>query len=228
MHGISDSSAKVAEIISVIEGIAFQTNILALNAAVEAARAGEQGRGFAVVAGEVRTLAQRSAAAAREIKALIGESVDRVNAGSKLVEEAGGTINEIVRSVKRVTDIIGEISSASQEQSTGIEQVNQAVVQMDQVTQQNAALVEEASAAAHSMAEQAQSLRDAVTVFKVDDREPSASRVIVPQSNPRVPAPKVRTLPRSASANPKTTPAISADRNTVVAADSGAADWQAF
>jgi methyl-accepting chemotaxis protein len=169
MHGISHSSSKVAEIITVIEGIAFQTNILALNAAVEAARAGEQGRGFAVVAGEVRTLAQRSASAAKEIKDLIGESVNRVEVGSKLVEEAGSTINEIVQSVKRVTDIMGEISSASQEQSTGIEQVNQAVAQMDQVTQQNAALVEEASAAAHSMAEQAQALRDAVAVFKVDN-----------------------------------------------------------
>jgi len=173
MRGISDSSARVAEIISVIEGIAFQTNILALNAAVEAARAGEQGRGFAVVASEVRSLAQRSATAAREIRDLIGESVDCVNAGSKLVEEAGGTIREIVQSVKRVTDIMSEISSASAEQSTGIEQVNQAVSQMDQVTQQNAALVEEASAAAHSMAEQAQALRDAVAVFKLDDREPS-------------------------------------------------------
>jgi methyl-accepting chemotaxis protein len=169
MHGISDSSSKVGEIITVIEGIAFQTNILALNAAVEAARAGEQGRGFAVVAGEVRTLAQRSASAAKEIKALIGESVDRVQAGSKLVEEAGITIGEVVQSVKRVTDIMGEISSASHEQRTGIEQVNQAVSQMDQVTQQNAALVEEASAAAHSMAEQAQSLREAVAVFQVDD-----------------------------------------------------------
>ncbi|MEJ0002838.1 MAG: methyl-accepting chemotaxis protein [Pararobbsia sp.] len=170
MHGISDSSTKVAEIITVIEGIAFQTNILALNAAVEAARAGEQGRGFAVVASEVRTLAQRSAAAAREIKDLIGESVNRVDAGSKLVEEAGGTINEVVRSVMKVADIVSEISSASEEQRTGIEQVNQAVSQMDQVTQQNAALVEEASAAAHSMAEQAQVLRDAVAVFQIAQR----------------------------------------------------------
>jgi methyl-accepting chemotaxis protein len=169
MHDIADSSSKVAEIITVIEGIAFQTNILALNAAVEAARAGEQGRGFAVVAGEVRTLAQRSASAAKEIKDLIGESVQRVEAGSKLVDEAGGTIKEVVQSVRRVTDIMGEISSASQEQRTGIEQVSQAVSQMDQVTQQNAALVEQASAAAHSMAEQAQALRDAVAVFKVDE-----------------------------------------------------------
>jgi len=177
MHGISESSVKVAEIISVIEGIAFQTNILALNAAVEAARAGEQGRGFAVVASEVRTLAQRSATAAKEIKDLIGESVSRVAAGSKLVEETGSTIKEIVQSVRRVTDIVNEISSASQEQRTGIEQVNQAVSQMDQVTQQNAALVEQASAAAHSMAEQAQALRAAVTVFKVDESEPANEAV---------------------------------------------------
>jgi methyl-accepting chemotaxis protein len=171
MNGISGSSTKMSEIISAIEGIAFQTNILALNAAVEAARAGEQGRGFAVVAGEVRTLAQRSATAAKEIKDLISESVNRVDTGSKLVEEAGSTINEIVQSVKRVTDIVSEISSASQEQTTGIEQVNQAVSQMDQVTQQNAALVEEASAAAQSMARQAQSLRVAVAVFKVGDTD---------------------------------------------------------
>jgi len=168
MHEISSSSSKVTEIISVIEGIAFQTNILALNAAVEAARAGEQGRGFAVVASEVRMLAQRSAAAAKEITELIGESVNQVRAGSKLVEETGSTINEIVQSVQRVTDIMGEISSASHEQRAGIEQVNQAVSQMDQVTQQNAALVEEAAAAAQSVAEQAQTLRDAVAFFKVD------------------------------------------------------------
>jgi methyl-accepting chemotaxis protein-1 (serine sensor receptor) len=165
MHGIADSSSKVAEIIAVIDAIASQTNILALNAAVEAARAGEEGRGFAVVAAEVRTLAQRSASAAKEIKALIAQSTDRVNAGSVLVGNAGQIIAEIVGSVQRVTDIVGAISSASQEQSTGIEQVNTAVTQMDEVTQQNAALVEEASAAAHALAEQANSLRDAVAVF---------------------------------------------------------------
>jgi len=169
MHGISSSSQQVAQIISVIEGIAFQTNILALNAAVEAARAGEQGRGFAVVAGEVRTLAQRSAAAAKEIKDLIDESVNRVNSGSALVDEAGRTMSEIVQSVRQVSDLMGEISAASGEQHRGIEQVNIAISQMDEVTQQNAALVEEASAAAQSMAEQARSLREAVAVFTTSD-----------------------------------------------------------
>ncbi|RUN82606.1 methyl-accepting chemotaxis protein [Pandoraea apista] len=169
MDGISTSSHKIVDIISVIEGIAFQTNILALNAAVEAARAGEQGRGFAVVAGEVRTLAQRSAAAAKEIKVLIEDSVGRVENGSALVAQAGQTMDEIVQAVKRVTDIMGEISAASAEQSSGIEQVNRAVTQMDEVTQQNAALVEEAAAAAGSLEDQAHRLRDAVSVFRVGD-----------------------------------------------------------
>ncbi len=169
MADISSSSSKVAEIISVIEGIAFQTNILALNAAVEAARAGEQGRGFAVVAGEVRTLAQRSATAAKEIKDLIETSVSHVHDGSALVQQAGETMSEVVRSVQRVTDIMGEIASASVEQNTGIEQVNVAVTQMDEVTQQNAALVEQASAAAQAMADQAETLRAAVSVFKVGE-----------------------------------------------------------
>ncbi|WP_347557991.1 methyl-accepting chemotaxis protein [Robbsia sp. KACC 23696] len=167
MTGIAESSAKVGEIISVIEGIAFQTNILALNAAVEAARAGEQGRGFAVVAGEVRTLAQRSAAAAKEIKTLIDESSQRVTAGTALVSQAGTTMSEVVGSVKRVTDLMGEISAASVEQQTGIEQVNQAVSQMDEVTQQNAALVEEASAAAQSLSQQAVDLRELVAAFRL-------------------------------------------------------------
>ncbi|AHN75905.1 hypothetical protein DA70_16695 [Pandoraea pnomenusa] len=169
MQGISSSSHKIVDIISVIEGIAFQTNILALNAAVEAARAGEQGRGFAVVAGEVRTLAQRSAAAAKEIKVLIEDSVGRVENGSALVAQAGKTMDEIVQAVQRVTDIMGEISAASAEQSGGIEQVNRAVTQMDEVTQQNAALVEEAAAAAGSLEDQAHRLRDAVSVFRVGD-----------------------------------------------------------
>ncbi|WP_087732138.1 methyl-accepting chemotaxis protein [Paraburkholderia piptadeniae] len=166
MEGISESSAKVGDIIAVIEGIAFQTNILALNAAVEAARAGEEGRGFAVVAGEVRGLAQRSATAAKDVKALIGQSASRVAAGSELVRDAGRIIREIVDSVQQVSAIIAEISAASNEQSTGIEQVNIAVTQMDEVTQQNAALVEEASAAAQAMAEQARALREAVAVFR--------------------------------------------------------------
>ncbi|EUC19352.1 methyl-accepting chemotaxis protein [Paraburkholderia hospita] len=176
MAGISESSSKVGEIIAVIEGIAFQTNILALNAAVEAARAGEQGRGFAVVAGEVRALAQRSATAAKEVKALIEQSSTRVAAGADLVRDAGGIIGEIVDSVEQVTTIIAEISAASNEQSTGIEQVNLAVTQMDEVTQQNAALVEQASAAAQSMAEQARSLREAVAVFTTTDIGHPAAR----------------------------------------------------
>jgi methyl-accepting chemotaxis protein len=165
MRDIEQSSKKIAEIISVIDGIAFQTNILALNAAVEAARAGEQGRGFAVVASEVRTLAQRSANAAKEIKGLIETSVEKVSDGSKLVNQAGATMGEIVASVQRVTDIMAEISAASQEQSAGIEQVNQTITQMDETTQQNAALVEEASAAARSMEEQAQTLNQSVSIF---------------------------------------------------------------
>ncbi|WP_298437165.1 methyl-accepting chemotaxis protein [Geobacter sp.] len=169
MEGITASSRKIADIITVIDGIAFQTNILALNAAVEAARAGEQGRGFAVVAGEVRSLAQRSAAAAKEIKALIEDSVGKVEDGSRLVTEAGSTMQEIVTSIKRVTDIMAEISAASLEQSSGIEQVNTAITQMDDVTQQNAALVEEAAAAAESLAEQAGAMVEMVSRFKLDE-----------------------------------------------------------
>ena len=167
MSSIKESSKKIADIIGVIDGIAFQTNILALNAAVEAARAGEQGRGFAVVASEVRSLAQRSAGAAKEIKALIEDSVSKVETGDRLVDEAGRTMGEIVTSVKRVTDIMSEIAAASHEQSAGIEQVNQAVGQMDEMTQQNAALVEEAAAAAESLREQAGRLAEAVSVFRV-------------------------------------------------------------
>jgi methyl-accepting chemotaxis protein len=228
MHGISESSSKVAEIITVIEGIAFQTNILALNAAVEAARAGEQGRGFAVVAGEVRTLAQRSASAAKEIKALIGDSVNRVETGSKLVEEAGSTIAEIVRSVKRVTDLVGEISSASEEQRSGIEQVNQAVIQMDQVTQQNAALVEEASAAAQSMAQQAHALREAAAVFRIAERESSAPGVIAPRKEPRLPAAQLRTASHATPTKRAGTPVGTEDGKAVAATVAGDTDWQTF
>ncbi len=167
MHEINDRSGKIADIISIIEGIAFQTNILALNAAVEAARAGEEGRGFAVVAGEVRTLAQRSSSAAKEIKALIDASVDRVQAGTQLVGEAGTTMNDVKSAVRRVTDIMTEISSATDEQSNGIEQISLAVQQMDGVTQQNAALVEEAAAAAQSLEQQASRLRNAVAIFRL-------------------------------------------------------------
>jgi methyl-accepting chemotaxis protein len=168
MAAISESSKKIADIIGVIDGIAFQTNILALNAAVEAARAGEQGRGFAVVAGEVRNLAQRSANAAKEIKELITDSVMKIEHGTSQVNEAGQTMEETVASIKRVTDIMAEISAASMEQSHGIEQVNQAITQMDEVTQQNAALVEEAAAAAESLQEQAENLSRSVSVFKID------------------------------------------------------------
>jgi len=194
MQGISASSRKISEIVSVIDGIAFQTNILALNAAVEAARAGEQGKGFAVVAGEVRSLAQRSAQAAKEIKGLIEDSVSKVGAGSQQVERAGATMQEIVASVKRVTDIMGEISAASDEQSSGIDQVNRAVSQMDEVTQQNAALVEEAAAAAGSLQEQAERLVQAVAVFKINAGEvievPARQLAQQPQRRaPRVAAP---------------------------------------
>ncbi|WP_341887373.1 methyl-accepting chemotaxis protein [Variovorax sp. YR752] len=176
MGSINASSKKIVDIIGVIDGIAFQTNILALNAAVEAARAGEQGKGFAVVASEVRSLAQRSAAAAKEIKTLIGDSVEKVEAGSKQVAEAGRTMQEIVGSVKRVTDIMGEITTASQEQTSGIEQINQAIAQMDQVTQQNAALVEEATATAQSLQEQAEGLVRAAGVFRTGAGEGAGVR----------------------------------------------------
>ncbi len=194
MDSINESSRKIVDIISVIDGIAFQTNILALNAAVEAARAGEQGRGFAVVAGEVRSLAQRSAAAAKEIKTLIGDSVEKVEGGSKLVAQAGQTMEEIVTSIKRVTDIMSEITAASQEQSQGIEQVNTAITQMDEVTQQNAALVEEAAAAAESLEEQAQNLSVSVGTFKMDSHS-SGTAVARRETAPVVRAPAQHAAP---------------------------------
>jgi len=180
MGSINASAKKIVDIIGVIDGIAFQTNILALNAAVEAARAGEQGRGFAVVASEVRSLAQRSANAAREIKALIGDSVEKVDSGARLVDQAGTTMHEIVESIRRVTDIMGEIAAASAEQTAGIGQINQAVAQMDKTTQQNAALVEEAAAAAQSMQDQAGNLSQIVNVFRMDAAA-SPGRLIRPR-----------------------------------------------
>ncbi|WP_292938225.1 methyl-accepting chemotaxis protein [Noviherbaspirillum sp.] len=195
MGSIKDSSRKIVDIIGVIDGIAFQTNILALNAAVEAARAGEQGRGFAVVAAEVRTLAQRSAAAAKEIKELIGDSVEKVDAGSKLVDQAGHTMGEIVNSVKHVADIMSEITAASQEQSGGIEEVNRAIGQMDEMTQQNAALVEQAAAAAHSMQEQATKLAHAVSVFKLEAGASTAARLGAAQPAAALPT-RQKTLAR--------------------------------
>ena len=201
MDEINASSKKISDIIGVIDGIAFQTNILALNAAVEAARAGEQGRGFAVVAGEVRSLAQRSAEAAREIKTLIGSSVERVEAGARLVQDAGSTMGEIVSSVQRVSDIIGEISAAATEQSAGIGQVNGSVVQLDQMTQQNAALVEQSAAAAESLKDQAGRLAGAVASFRLGDAAPEASAPIAAAA-PKPAAAKATATPKPAAAAP--------------------------
>ncbi|HEL4246337.1 TPA: cache domain-containing protein [Stenotrophomonas maltophilia] len=221
MSAIEASSKKIAEIISVIDGIAFQTNILALNAAVEAARAGEQGRGFAVVAGEVRTLAQRSAAAAKEIKGLIDDSVGKVAEGSSLVHQAGSTMGEIVASVQRVTDIMAEISAASQEQSAGIEQVNQTVVQMDETTQQNAALVEEATAAARAMEDQAAQLADAVAIFRLDNQVSAAVKAVAARVEPA----RVTTVARPQPTSTPTPVRRSSNASTFVASES---DWQEF
>ncbi|WP_432591769.1 methyl-accepting chemotaxis protein [Stenotrophomonas maltophilia] len=225
MSAIEASSKKIAEIISVIDGIAFQTNILALNAAVEAARAGEQGRGFAVVASEVRTLAQRSAAAAKEIKGLIDDSVGKVAEGSSLVHQAGSTMGEIVASVQRVTDIMAEISAASQEQSAGIEQVNQTVVQMDETTQQNAALVEEATAAARAMEDQAGQLADAVAIFRLDNQVSAAMQAVAAHVEPVRVAAVAHPQPSRTPAPAPIPARRSSNASTFVASDS---DWQEF
>ncbi len=221
MKGINDSSKRIADIIGVIDGIAFQTNILALNAAVEAARAGEQGRGFAVVAAEVRSLAQRSAEAAKEIKSLITSSVEQVEQGSSLVDEAGRTMEEIVGAIKRVSDIVAEISAAGVQQSSGVSQVGQAVSQMDQVTQQNAALVEESAAAAESLRQQAQRLVESVSVFKLS-AEPGASRGIAVESGAR-PASS-----RSASRDLRHAQAPSPAATAVQSGMADRAEWASF
>jgi methyl-accepting chemotaxis protein len=223
MGDITASSSKIAEITTLIEGIAFQTNILALNAAVEAARAGEQGRGFAVVAGEVRSLAQRSSSAAKEIKDLIQSSVATIHSGSTQAEEVGRTMTEVQQAIKRVADINAEISAASDEQSRGIEQVNQAVSQMDEVTQQNAALVEEASAAAQSLEQQAAQQKRAVSVFKVAESHsaaaPRAQRDAAAPAKKRAPImrPAVKREPLAAAAQP-----------AVALSDAGSNNWETF
>ena len=215
MGAINASSKKIVDIISVIDGIAFQTNILALNAAVEAARAGEQGRGFAVVASEVRSLAQRSSAAAKEIKTLIDDSVSKVDVGSKLVVQAGETMTEVVASVRRVTDIVAEISSASQEQSDGIEQVNQAITQMDETTQQNAALVEQAAAAAQSLQDQATTLTQVVSIFKLD-------------STRLAPKPALRTVDITPVRKPSKVAAATAPKLKQATSGKAEEDWEQF
>ncbi len=223
MGSIKESSRKIVDIISVIDGIAFQTNILALNAAVEAARAGEQGRGFAVVATEVRNLAQRSASAAKEIKHLIGDSVEKVDAGGKLVDEAGETMTLIVTSVKQVADIMSEITAASQEQSESIEQVNAAISQMDEMTQQNAALVEEAAAAAESMQDHASQMAEIMEMNNLGGASGSAPRPPAPKPAPRPAAPKP--APRIAAPKPAAKPASPPKRQTPPPADDG---WEEF
>jgi methyl-accepting chemotaxis protein len=221
---INDSSTRISDITGVIEGIAFQTNILALNAAVEAARAGEQGRGFAVVASEVRSLAQRSAEAAREIKELIGSSVAMIQDGSKQASEVGATMAQVKLAIKQVSDIVGEIAAASEEQSRGIEQVTQAVGQMDEVTQQNAALVEEAAAVAHSLEEQAAGLKNAVAVFKLVDVAPPAAGNEAAAGLLRAPAARIKAV-RPVGAKKAVADALPA---VVATAGAGHADWQTF
>ncbi len=221
MGSIKESSRKIVDIISVIDGIAFQTNILALNAAVEAARAGEQGRGFAVVATEVRNLAQRSASAAKEIKHLIGDSVEKVDAGGKLVDEAGETMTLIVTSVKQVADIMSEITAASQEQSESIEQVNSAISQMDEMTQQNAALVEQASAAAESMQDHAGQMAEIMEMNNIGGGSAPAR----PAPRPQAPKPAARISPPKPAARPAPKPAPKPARQTPPSADDG---WEEF
>ncbi|MGK2897750.1 MAG: methyl-accepting chemotaxis protein [Burkholderiaceae bacterium] len=239
MKGINDSSKKIADIISVIDGIAFQTNILALNAAVEAARAGEQGRGFAVVASEVRSLAGRSADAAKEIKTLITTSVERVEQGTALVDQAGTTMAEVVNSIKRVTDIMGEISAASQEQSAGVAQIGEAVTQMDQATQQNAALVEESAAAAESLKTQAQQLVQTVAVFKLSqgDSARAAAPAVEFAAAPKALSPVERrgpdraknvTRPKFGSAKAKAKAAAPTLTDEAATAKTGTGDWESF
>ncbi|WP_338764596.1 methyl-accepting chemotaxis protein [Massilia sp. METH4] len=220
MGSIKASSSKIVDIIGVIDGIAFQTNILALNAAVEAARAGEQGRGFAVVASEVRSLAQRSAGAAKEIKALIDDSVTKVDAGGKLVDEAGQTMELIVTSIRQVADIMGEITAATQEQSQGIEEVNVAIAQMDDMTQQNAALVEEAAAAAESMQDQAQRLAEAVAIFKLGNEAAAAALAAPVAAKPVAKAPVAKTPVRAVAMTPP-----AAKKPAPASADDG---WEEF
>lgn len=224
MGSINESSKRIVDIIAVIDGIAFQTNILALNAAVEAARAGEQGRGFAVVAAEVRNLAQRSAGAAKEIKTLIGDSVQKVETGARLVDQAGATMDEIVASVKRVTDIMNEITAAGQEQTAGIEQINQAIIQMDDVTQQNAALVEEAAAAAESLQAQAGNLAQVVSVFKLDTMPAQTTQTPAAVRNVRQAAviPLRSTAPQALVPTPRKVPRIANVRSAA------GAEWAEF